>query len=63
MGISPEETSDSILKNSWAAYGPGNSNHLEIVVMHETNTFKSSSAPKKLFTDETRSKCSNFVEL
>ena len=23
-------TSDSSLKNSWAAYGPGNSNHLEI---------------------------------
>ena len=24
------KTSDSSLKNSWAAYGPGNSNHLEI---------------------------------
>ena len=27
-----EETSDSSLKNSWAAYGPGNSNHLEIIL-------------------------------
>ena len=26
-------TSDSSLKNSWAAYGPGNSNRLEIVVI------------------------------
>ena len=26
-------TSDSSLKNSWAAYGPGNSNHLEIFLM------------------------------
>ena len=25
-------TSDSSLKNSWAAYGPGNSNHLEIIL-------------------------------
>ena len=27
------KTSDSSLKNSWAAYGPGNSNHLEIFLM------------------------------
>ena len=27
-----KETSDSSLKNSWAAYGPGNSNHLEIIL-------------------------------
>ena len=27
------KTSDSSLKNSWAAYGPGNSNHLEIGVI------------------------------
>ena len=26
------ETSDSSLKNSWAAYGPGNSNHLEVIL-------------------------------
>ena len=26
------QTSDSSLKNSWAAYGPGNSNHLEIIL-------------------------------
>ena len=26
------KTSDSSLKNSWAAYGPGNSNHLEIIL-------------------------------
>ena len=26
-------TSDSSLKNSWTAYGPGNSNRLEIVVI------------------------------
>ena len=25
-----DNTSDSSLKNSWAAYGPGNSNRLEI---------------------------------
>ena len=39
-------TSDSSLKNSWAAYGPGNSNRLEIVVIHETNASKISSALK-----------------
>ena len=27
------QTSDSSLKNSWAAYGPGNSNRLEIDVI------------------------------
>ena len=34
------------LKNLWAAHGPGNSNHLEIIVIHETNASKFSSAPK-----------------
>ena len=27
-----KQTSDSSLKNSWAAYSPGNSNHLEIIL-------------------------------
>ena len=31
-GWSRIRTSDSSLKNSWAAYGPGNSNHLEIIL-------------------------------
>ena len=39
--------SDSSLKNSWAAYGPGNSNRLEIIVIHESNASKISSAPKE----------------
>ena len=32
INISLIQTSDSSLKNSWAAYGPGNSNHLEIIL-------------------------------
>ena len=39
-------TSDSSLKNSWAAHGPGNLNRLEVVVIHETNISKISSTPK-----------------
>ena len=39
-------TSDSSLKNSWAAHGPGNSNRLEVVVIHETNISKISSTLK-----------------
>ena len=31
--INLSATSDSSLKNSWAAYGPGNSNRLEIGVI------------------------------
>ena len=27
-----QKPSDSSLRNSWAAYGPGNSNHLEIIL-------------------------------
>ena len=33
-------------KNSCAAYGPGNSNRLKIVIIHETNALKISSALK-----------------
>ena len=40
------KTSNSSLKNSWAAYGPGNSNRLEIIVIHETNTSNDSSLMK-----------------
>ena len=39
-------TSNSSLKNSWAAHGPGNSNRLEVVVTHENNISKISSTPK-----------------
>ena len=40
------QTSDSSLKNSWASHGPGNSNRLGVVVIHETNILKISSTPK-----------------
>ena len=35
-----KETSDLSLKNSWAAYGPGNSNHLEIFLTDSNNHCK-----------------------
>ena len=40
------KTSDSSLKNLWAAYGPGNSNRLEIVVIDLNNTSKNLSGQK-----------------
>ena len=46
--VSLRVTSDSSLKNSWAAHGPGNSNRLEVVVIHETNISKISFTPKDL---------------
>ena len=49
-------TSDSSLKNSWAAHGPGNSNRLEIV-------FEELFWSKRLFADKIRSERTNFTEI
>ena len=49
-------TSDSSLKNSWAAHGPGNSNRLEIV-------FEELFWSKRLFADKIRSERMNFTEI
>ena len=43
---SPHRTSDSSLKNSWAAYGPGNANRLEISVIDYNIISKNSSGLK-----------------
>ena len=49
-------TSDSSLKNSWAAHGPGNSNRLEIV-------FEELFWSKRLFADKIRSERTNFTKI
>ena len=51
-----KKTSDSSLKNSWAAHGPGNSNRLEIV-------FEELFLSKRLFADKIRSERMNFTEI
>ena len=50
-------------KNPRAGYVPGNSNRLEIVVIHKTIHFEQLFSCKRLFADKVRSKHVHFVKL